>query len=118
MDIHDQSSAAARGDALIRLRTVTAGVAVVAVAATAGLGFAAASGYRGTTPATDPSLPSATQAPADQPASGTGGSSSGGQPQQLAPQDGGFSAPAPGTLLQPPSRTNGGRGGHATTGGS
>ena len=118
MDIQDQPSATGRGDALVRLRTVTAGVAVVAVAATAGFGFAAASGFRGTTPADDSSIPSATQAPADRPASGTGGSTSGGQPQQLAPQDDGLSAPAPGTFVQPPSRANGGRGGHATTGGS
>ena len=48
MDIIHRPSSGSRREALARLRTLTAGVAVTGIAATAGFGFMAASGTHGT----------------------------------------------------------------------
>jgi hypothetical protein len=106
MDFHDRPSPAARGDSLMRLRTVTTGVAVAGVAATVGFGFAAAGGYRGTTTSGAVSG-AATPVPVEQ--------------QQVAPNGNGFTAPAQGNgvqpPVQPPTQSNS-RHSHTTTGGS
>lgn len=104
MDPYDRPSPAARGDALIRLRTVTTGVAIAGVAATAGFGFAAASGFRGTsTPVQTPGA-AATPVPVEQ--------------QQAVPNDDGFTAPTPVPFVgvQPPTQGNGRS--HVSSGGS
>ncbi|HEY5435979.1 MAG TPA: hypothetical protein VIK13_12160 [Candidatus Limnocylindrales bacterium] len=99
MDMYDRPSPAARGDALLRLRTVTTGVAIAGIAGIAGFGIAAASGYRGTST----SGANATPVPFQQ--------------QQVIPNDDGFTAPAPNTGVQPPTQSNG-RHSHTTSGGS
>src|SRR5450759_4704176 len=81
MDMYDRPSPAARGDALLRLRTVTTGVAIAGIAGIAGFGIAAASGYRGTSTAGHTSGANATPVPFQQ--------------QQVIPNDDGFTAPAP-----------------------
>lgn len=48
MDMNDRPSPGSRREALARLRTLTAGVAVTGIAATAGFAFVAASGTHGT----------------------------------------------------------------------
>jgi hypothetical protein len=127
MDMNDRPTPVKRSDSLLRLRTVTAGVAVAGVAATVGFGFAAAGGYRGTsgtgadapvdagaqdtTSGADATpIPFQRQAPVDT------GTSPGTQPQQVAPQDNGSGATTPGTVVQPPTRSS--RRGHASTGSS
>lgn len=104
MDPYNRPSPAVRGDALIRLRTVTTGVAIAGVAATAGFGFAAASGFRGTS--TPVQTPGATATPVPF------------QQQQVAPNDDGFTAPVPAPVfgVQPPTQGNGRS--HVSSGGS
>jgi len=127
MDMNDRPTPVKRSDSLLRLRTVTTGVAIAGVAATVGFGFAAASGYRGTsgTGADAPvdagtqdsaSGADATPIPFQQQAPADNGTSSGSQPQQVAPGDNGSGAAAPGSGVQPPTRSS--RRGHASTGGS
>ena len=101
-------SARRRYDALTRLRTLTAGVAVTGIAATVGFGVAAASGYRGTT---------------DQQAVGSTTTNQGttvAPQQQIVPFDqqvnGGFQPFQGGNGFQAPTRTRGS--GHVSTGGS
>jgi hypothetical protein len=48
METRYRPSSRQRHEALERLRSITAGVAVAGIAATAGFGFVAANGYRGT----------------------------------------------------------------------
>ena len=127
MNMNDRPTPVKRSDSLLRLRTVTTGVAIAGVAATVGFGFAAASGYRGTNSigadapvdagtqdstsgADSTPIPFRQQAPADN------GTSSGSQPQQAAPQDNGSGATTPGNAVQPPTRSS--RRGHAATGSS
>jgi hypothetical protein len=107
MDMNDRPSPGTRGDSLLRLRTVTTGVAIAGVAATVGFGFAAASSYRGTSTSGQTSGAAATPVPFQQ--------------QQVAPQGNGFTAPAQGNGVQPPVQppTQGnGRPSHVTSGGS
>ena len=103
MDMYDRPSPAARGDALLRLRTVTTGVAIAGIAGIAGFGIAAASGYRGTSTAGHTSGANATPVPFQQ--------------QQVAPNGNGFTAPAPNAGVQPPTQSNG-RHSHVSSGGS
>jgi hypothetical protein len=118
MDMNDRPSPASRGDSLLRLRTVTAGVAIAGVAATVGFGFVAANGYRGTSgPGTDTSGTGTSGTGASGEVPGAAATPIPFQPQQVTPQDNGFGAPAPGIGLQPPTQSSG-RPGHATTGGS
>jgi hypothetical protein len=109
MDTSFRHSTRRRYDALARLRTLTAGVAVTGIAATAAFGVAAASGFRGTSDqqvvsaggvtnsSGSSNLPAATPAPFDQ-------------------QGGTFQVPFFGSGIQAPSRSRGS--GHVSTGGS
>ena len=126
MDMNDRPTPVKRSDSLLRLRTVTTGVALAGVAATVGFGFAAASGYRGSTgTGADAPVDAGTQdstfgtnttpIPFQQ-APDDNGSSSGSQLQQAAPQDNGSGATAPGNAVQPPTRSS--RRSHAATGSS
>jgi hypothetical protein len=102
-------SARRRFDALARLRTLTAGVAVTGIAATAGFGLAAAGGYRGTS---DQGVVSAAGTTRDQ---GTT-SAPAATPVPFDQQGGTFQVPFFGTGGQAPSRSR--SSGHASTGGS
>ncbi len=121
MDTHDRPSPRRRSEAIERLRTVTAGVAVAGIAATAGFGFAAANGYRGASnqgvttagagtggTTTVPDANQAPQVPQNQ-RSGSGARSSNGS---VGPSR----TPQPIGGVQPPSRGSGSS--HVSTGGS